>query len=215
MGPPQKRPVGSDSIIIKKRFFVIMEKGLQKLIILTAPSGAGKTSITRYLLGKYPALSFSISAATRAPRGQEVNGVDYHFMSVEEFKQKIDEDAFIEWEMVYEGSYYGTLKSELDRIWSLGKIPMLDIDVQGAVHVQQEFAHNSLSLFILPPSIEALQKRLSLRGTETPESLTTRLNKASYEISFSHQFNHCIVNDDLATACAETENLITQFLGWK
>jgi len=104
-----------------------MEKGAQKLIILTAPSGAGKTSITRYLLDKYPALSFSISAATRAPRGREVDGVDYHFMDVDAFKQKIDEDAFIEWEMVYEGSYYGTLKSELDRIWSLGKIPMLDI----------------------------------------------------------------------------------------
>jgi len=125
-----KRQVGLDSIITKKRFFVSMEKGAQKLIILTAPSGAGKTSITRYLLDKYPALSFSISAATRAPRGQEVNGIDYHFMSVDAFKQKIDEDAFIEWEMVYEGSYYGTLKSELDRIWSLGKIPMLDIDVQ-------------------------------------------------------------------------------------
>ena len=131
MGRPQKRQVGSDSIITKKRFFVFMEKGLQKLIILTAPSGAGKTSITRYLLDKYPALSFSISAATRSPRGQEVDGIDYHFMSVDEFKQKIDEDAFIEWEMVYEGCYYGTLKSELDRIWSLGKIPMLDIDVQG------------------------------------------------------------------------------------
>ena len=191
-----------------------MEKGVQKLIILTAPSGAGKTSITKYLLDKYPALSFSISAATRAPRGKEVDGVDYHFMSVDAFKQKIDEDAFIEWEMVYEGSYYGTLKSELESIWNAGKTPVLDIDVKGAIHIQQQFGKNCLSIFIEPPSVEELKKRLETRGSETAESLATRLNKASYEISFSHQFNKTIINKDLAIACEETEQVIKEFLGW-
>ena len=185
-----------------------------KIIIITAPSGAGKTSITHYLLNKYPKLSFSISAATRPPRKEEKNGVDYYFMSVEEFKQKIKEDLFAEWEMVYEGKYYGTLKSELQRIWNDGKIPMLDIDVKGAVHVQQQYQNSSLSLFIEPPSVEELKKRLESRGTETPETISTRVSKAKYEMSFKTHFNHSIVNDDLEKACAETEHIIKTFLGW-
>ncbi|NCI51901.1 guanylate kinase [Sediminibacterium roseum] len=184
-----------------------------KLIIITAPSGSGKTSITRYLINKYPKLAFSISATTRAPRGQEKNGVEYYFLSVEEFKQKIDKKAFIEWEMVYEGKYYGTLKSELERMWIAGQVPMLDIDVQGAVHVQQRFAGDCLSIFIQPPSIEELRRRLEGRGTETKESLETRVNKAAYEMSFSHQFNKTILNDDLDKACRETEEVICSFLG--
>lgn len=186
-----------------------------KLIIITAPSGAGKTSITRYLLEKYPFLSFSISATTRNKRGQEVDGEDYYFLELEDFNQKINEQAFLEWEMVYEGTYYGTLKTELDRIWAAGKIPMLDIDVKGAIHVQQQYPNNSLSLFIEPPSIDALKIRLASRGTETEESLQTRVNKAAYELSFKHHFNKIIHNDNLQKACEETEKVIKEFLDLK
>ena len=185
-----------------------------KLIILTAPSGSGKTSITRFLIHKYPKLSFSISATTRLPRGEEKNGVEYYFMSVDDFRKKIDEKGFIEWEVVYEGKYYGTLKSELERIWNEGKVPMLDIDVQGAVHVQQKFAGDCLSIFIEPPSVEELKRRLESRGTETPENLATRVSKASYEMSFKHHFFKTILNDNLEKACAETEQVIKDFLGW-
>lgn len=191
-----------------------MQANKGKIIIITAPSGSGKTSITHYLLNKYPLLCFSISAATRSPRGKEQNGVDYYFMSVDAFRSKIDQDAFIEWEMVYDGKYYGTLKSELERIWNDGKVPVLDIDVKGAIHVQQQFAGKCLSIFIEPPSVEELKRRLESRGTETPESLATRVSKASYEISFSHHFNHTVVNDDLDKACTATESLIKEFLGW-
>lgn len=183
-----------------------------KIIILTAPSGAGKTSITRYLLEQLPMLQFSISAATRQPRGSERDGVDYHFLSVEDFQKNIQEDAFIEWEMVYEGKYYGTLKWELQRIWALGKVPLLDIDVKGAIHVQQQFPANSLSLFIQAPSVEELKKRLESRGTETPESLQTRISKAGYEMSFAHNFNQIIVNDDLTTAQQEALQVVQQFI---
>jgi guanylate kinase len=187
---------------------------VNKLIIITAPSGAGKTSITKHLLHKYPSLAFSISAATRQPRGQEKDGVDYYFLGAEDFQQKIQDNAFIEWEMVYEGKYYGTLRTELDRIWAEGKTPMLDIDVKGAIHVQQQFPHTSLSLFIEPPSVDELKIRLASRGTETEESLHARVNKASYEISFKHHFNKIILNDDLEKACKETEAIISEFLGW-
>ncbi len=185
-----------------------------KIIIITAPSGAGKTSITHYLLNKYPKLSFSISAATRSARGEEQDAVDYYFMNEAEFREKIQEEAFLEWEMVYEGKYYGTLKSEINRIWATGKIPVLDIDVKGAIHVQQQFGVNCLSIFIEPPSVEELKRRLESRGTETAESLATRVSKASYEISFNHHFNKTIINDDLSNACLETEKVIKDFLGW-
>jgi guanylate kinase len=191
-----------------------MPEANHKIIIITAPSGAGKTSITHFLLNKYPKLSFSISAATRELRGEEQNGVDYYFMSVKDFRQKIVEDAFVEWEIVYEGKYYGTLKTELERIWNEGKIPVLDIDVKGAIHVQQQFAGDCLSIFIEPPSVEELKRRLESRGTETPESLLTRVNKASYEISFNHHFTKTIINDQLDKACAETDAVVKEFLGW-
>jgi guanylate kinase len=183
-----------------------------KIIIITAPSGAGKTSIVHYLLNKYPSLSFSVSAATRQPRANEKNGVDYYFMSVEEFRQKIKDNAFIEWEMVYEGKYYGTLKADIDRIWSEGKTPVLDIDVKGAIHVRQQFPNQSLSIFIVPPSINELRKRLSGRGTETSDSLETRISKASYEISLKQSFDKIIMNDNLEKACKETEKVILDFL---
>ena len=184
-----------------------------KIIIITAPSGAGKTSITKHLLKTFPdKLAFSISAATRQKREYEKDGVDYYFMSVDDFKEKIQHNAFVEWEMVYEGKYYGTLKSEIHRIWKEGKVPLLDIDVQGAVHVQQEHREQSLSIFIEPPSVDELKKRLSSRGTETPESLVTRLNKATYELSFKDHFNKVIVNADLEKACKEAVDIISDFL---
>ena len=184
-----------------------------KIIIITAPSGAGKTSITKHLLKTFPdTLAFSISAATREKRVYEKDGVDYYFMSVDEFKEKIQSNAFVEWEMVYEGKYYGTLKSEIRRIWKEGKTPLLDIDVQGALHVQQQHPEHTLSIFIDPPSVDELKKRLSSRGTETSESLATRLNKASYELSFKDQFNKIVVNDDLNRARSEAVEIVSAFL---
>ena len=189
-----------------------MSEALHKVIILTAPSGAGKTSIAAYLLKQMPQLSFSVSATTRAPRGNEKNGVEYHFISLAKFEGHIYQNDFLEYEMVYEGVYYGTLQSELTRIWNLGKIPVLDIDVKGAIRVQKQIGANCLSIFIMPPSINILKERLENRKTETPESLEMRLDKAAYEISFSNQFNAIIENNDLALACNETEKLITNFL---
>ena len=183
-----------------------------KIIIITAPSGAGKTSITHYLLNKMPQLSFSISAATRKPRSDEKDKRDYYFISQTKFQKKIQNNDFVEWEMVYEGKYYGTLKSELERIWSLGKVPLLDIDVKGAIHVQKQYPKSSLSIFIEPPSVDELKKRLKSRGTETAESLQARIDKASYEISFKHSFNKVIVNDQFERACGEAEKIVTGFL---
>ena len=183
-----------------------------KLIIITAPSGAGKTSITHHLMRTFPQLAFSISAATRQARGSEKTGVDYYFMDMADFKQKIQHNEFAEWEMVYEGKYYGTLKSELQRIWDEQKIPILDIDVKGAIHVKQQYPDSSISLFIEPPSVAELKNRLEGRGTETPESLAARVNKASYEISFKGQFDKLIVNDNLEHACGEAEGIIKAFI---
>lgn len=189
-----------------------MQYSNKKIIIITAPSGAGKTSITRFLLSKHQQLAFSISAATRLPRGNEKSGIDYYFMSVDEFRNHIRQNDFMEWEMVYEGKYYGTLKSEMERIWEKKQVPMLDIDVKGAIHVQQQYPHNTLSIFIEPPSVLELKRRLESRGTETVESLEARVNKASYEISFKHHFDHIIVNDNLDRACKEAEKLILDFI---
>lgn len=184
----------------------------QKILIITAPSGAGKTSITRYLMQKFPELAFSISAATRQPREQEVNGKDYYFVSEEEFQHKIKAKDFAEWEMVYEGKYYGTLKSELERIWYNNQVPVLDIDVKGAIHVQKQYPINTLSIFIEPPSVDELKKRLEGRGTETLETLAARVSKASYEISFKTHFDKVIVNEDLHSACEAAEKLVADFL---
>ena len=189
-----------------------MENASDKILIITAPSGAGKTSVTTHLLKRFPELSFSVSAATRPKRENETNGVDYYFMSLEEFQQKIKNNEFIEWEMVYEGKYYGTLKAELDRIWKTNKVPVLDIDVKGAIHVQQQFPEKTLTIFIEPPSIDELKRRLQGRGTETKESLEARINKASYEISFKHSFSHTIVNRDLDLAREEALSVVDAFL---
>lgn len=184
-----------------------------KLIIITAPSGSGKTSIVHYLLQKYPdRLSFSVSATTRKARGNEVEGRDYYFLSEEAFKQSIKNDEFLEWEMVYQGNYYGTLHAELERIWKMNKIPVLDIDVKGALHIQRHFSGLSCSVFVQPPSVEVLKQRLEGRGTETPESLNARLNKAAYEISFKDHFNFIVVNKYLELACLETDKIVSEFL---
>jgi guanylate kinase len=183
-----------------------------KLLIITAPSGAGKTSITKHLMAQFPQLAFSVSAATRPPRGMEKDGVDYHFITVADFQQHIQQGDFVEWEMVYEGKYYGTLKAELQKIWGQGKVPVLDIDVKGAIHVQKQYPQTSLSLFIDTPSIEELKRRLLLRGTETEASLAARISKASFEISFKKEFNEIIVNDNLEQACARAEAVVQDFL---
>lgn len=187
-------------------------RALQPIVIFTAPSGAGKTSIVKYLLQHTPTLSFSVSAATRQAREGEVNGKDYYFLTLEDFQKKIQENDFAEWEMVYEGKYYGTLRSELARIWDLGKVPILDIDVKGAIHVQQQYPAHTLTVFIQPPGVDELERRLKSRGTETKESLETRINKAEYEMSFSKHFNAIIINRDLPQACREAETLVGDFI---
>jgi guanylate kinase len=189
-----------------------MKKEYQKMIVITAPSGAGKTSITRYLMKVFPELSFSISAATRKARSSEKDGFDYYFISVEEFQKKILNEEFVEWEMVYEGKYYGTLKSELRRIWSNEQIPVLDIDVQGAIHVQKEYPVNSLFIFIKPPSVEELKRRLESRGSESAESLQARVSKAAYELTFVNQFSNVVENKDFETACKEAEKIVKDFI---
>lgn len=190
-----------------------MASAKNKVIIIAAPSGSGKTSVVRHLLKALPdKLAFSISAATRSPRNNEKDKVDYYFISVKEFQDKIDKKEFVEWEMVYEGKYYGTLRSEMQRIWEQNKAPLLDVDVQGGIHVQEQFPKTSLSLFIEPPSIDELRRRLEARGTETPESLTARINKASYELSFKDRFDKVILNDTLERACSEAEAVVKEFL---
>jgi len=189
------------------------ESDKHKIIILAAPSGAGKTSIKSRLLAAMPnQLSFSISAATRKIRGGEQNGVDYFFISEEEFKNKIDNNQFVEWEMVYPGSYYGTTVDELQRIWSENKTPILDIDVKGALHVKEIYGDKAMAIFIKPPSLAILQERLEKRGTDNAEQINTRLAKAAEEISFSENFDHIVLNDDLDKASEEVKQLVTVFI---
>lgn len=183
-----------------------------KIIVITAPSGSGKTTLVHRLLQECPALSFSISACTRAPRADEEHGRDYYFYSREDFETMVQKQAFVEWEMVYAGKYYGTLKSELHRIWDQGKTPLVDIDVKGALAIQKAYEKDCLSLFIQAPSLEVLRERLLKRGTETPESLEERVNKAKFELGFASYFDFCIINDQLEEAVVELKSRIQTFL---
>ena len=183
-----------------------------KLIVISAPSGAGKTSIVHYLLKELPNLCFSISATSRVKRDNEFDGKDYHFLGVEQFKQKIKEDAFLEWEEVYDNQYYGTLKSEIDRIWNIEKTVIFDVDVAGGINIKKQYPSECLSIFIMPPSIEVLKERLKNRGSESEESLAKRLAKAEEEISQNQKFDMVILNDDLQIACTETKEVIINFI---
>lgn len=173
----------------------------KKCVIFSAPSGAGKTTIVHFLLNQKIGLEFSVSACSRSPRKNEVDGRDYHFLGVEGFKKKISEDAFVEWEEVYEDNFYGTLKSELDRIWSKGNTVIFDVDVIGGLNLKKQFGDRALAVFVQPPSIDALESRLRSRKTETEERIHIRLEKAKSELNFSNEFDFILVNDDLEKAC--------------
>ena len=184
-----------------------------KLIIFSAPSGAGKTTIVQHILRKFSdQLEFSISASTRVMRPNEIDGKDYYFISTEEFKQKIKKNDFVEWEEVYKGQFYGTRKSELDRIWNSGKQVIFDLDVQGGLNLKRKYGRQSFAIFVMPPSIEALELRLRQRKTETKESLAKRVLKAKEEILVADQFDKIIVNENLDKACADAEKLVGIFL---
>lgn len=184
-----------------------------KLIIFSAPSGAGKTTIVHHVLQKFSdQLAFSISACTRTKRPNETDGQDYYFITTEEFKDKIRKNEFVEWEEVYTGQFYGTLKSEIERIWNSGKCVIFDLDVQGGLNLKRQFGRKAFSIFVMPPSMEILELRLKQRQTETPESLTKRVSKAKEEIKVAGQFDKILVNENLDKACAEAEKLVSEFL---
>jgi guanylate kinase len=183
-----------------------------KLIIISAPSGAGKSTIVRYLLGQEINLEFSVSATTRAPRGNEKNGIDYYFLPVEEFRRKIKNDDFVEWEEVYKDQFYGTLKSELDRIWSHGNHVLFDVDVKGGVHLKNIFKHDAISIFIMPPSISELEKRLIARGTDADYKIKMRLEKAAEELKLADSFDNIVANNNIEEAENEVYRLVTGFL---
>ncbi len=183
-----------------------------KLIIFAGPSGSGKTTIVHHLLKHMPELSFSVSAATREQRQNEVNGQDYYFIKEEEFKKKIDNEEFIEWEQVYVGGYYGTLKSEVERVWSLNKCVVFDVDVVGALSIKKTYGENALAVMVMPPSIEKLKERLHARATETLDSLHKRIDKAEHELSFAYLFDKVIVNDKIDDALAQAKLIAKDFL---
>lgn len=183
-----------------------------KLLVVTAPSGAGKTTIVHHLLEVFPDLAFSVSATTRARRLDEQEGVDYYYINVPDFKELVAENAFLEWQEVYENQYYGTLKSELARLWAAGKHVIFDIDVQGAVNVKNTFPVQTLTLFIKPPSEQVLVERLKKRKSESAESLQKRIAKATFELTFEEKFDKVLVNDDLATALQQAEKIVREWL---
>ena len=183
-----------------------------KLVIFSAPSGSGKTTIVRELLKRFDCFEFSISATSRQPRGAEQNGVDYYFLTNEEFKERIARDEFVEWEEVYQGTCYGTLKSEMERIWNMGKVIIFDVDVMGGISLKRLFGDDACSMFIMPPSIEELERRLRGRGTDAEEVIQKRVAKAEFEISKAPEFDHVVVNDKLEDAVEEAAGIITHFL---
>jgi len=189
-----------------------MSENNGKLVIFSAPSGAGKSTLVNYLLPQFPQLSFSISATSRAPRGQEEHGKDYYFLSSEEFKMRVAQDELLEWEEVYSGTYYGTLRTEVERIWSEGKVVVFDIDVVGALNLKKQFGDRALALFVQAPSVEILEQRLRGRGTDSEEKIQQRVAKATIEMARAPEFDKVVVNDDLNTAKAEALAILKDFL---
>lgn len=183
-----------------------------KCVIFSAPSGAGKTTIVQYLLGEIPELAFSISACSRDPRGEEEHGKHYYFLGIEGFKRKIDGGEFIEWEEVYTDNFYGTLASELERIWEQGKTVIFDVDVVGGLNLKKIMGDNALAIFVQPPSFEALESRLRYRSTETEEKISMRLAKAQIELDRAPEFDYILLNDDLKRACKEAEGIVLKFI---
>ncbi|WP_294282439.1 guanylate kinase [uncultured Chryseobacterium sp.] len=184
-----------------------------KVIIFSAPSGSGKTTLVKHALEVFSELQFSISCTTRQRRGSEVHAVDYHFLTPDEFRQKISEDAFVEFEEVYTDKYYGTLKSEVEKIWNQGKVVIFDVDVKGGISLKKYFGEQALSIFIEPPSIEELERRLVSRGTDDVETIRIRVAKAEEEMSYAGEFDKIVVNSDLNEAKKEIERLIQYFIG--
>ena len=183
------------------------------MIIFSAPSGSGKTTLVRHILKSFPNhIDFSISATSRAKRGVEVNGKDYHYLSVEEFKKKVENNEFLEWEEVYAGTHYGTLRSEVEKIWSTGKAVIFDIDVEGGLNLKGQFKEKALGVFVMPPSIKILEERLHSRSTDNKESIARRIAKAEKELKTAELFDVFILNENLEEACAKAEELVKEFL---
>lgn len=183
-----------------------------KCIIFSAPSGSGKTTLVHHLLEQDLGLEFSISACTRSPRGKEVDGKDYYFLSIQDFKQKIQEDAFVEWEEVYTDHFYGTLKSEIERIWAHGKAVIFDVDVIGGLNLKKYFNKQALAIFVMPPDLPTLEKRLRSRGTDEEDRIQKRLAKSKQELVVADQFDHIILNDSLEKAKQEAKTVVSSFL---
>lgn len=185
----------------------------EKLVVFSAPSGSGKTTIVRHLVSKFPNLGFSISACTRDKRGRmEENGKDYYFLTPEEFRKRIENHEFVEWEEVYEGAFYGTLKSEVERIWSEGKVAIFDVDVKGGLSLKDYYKEKALTIFVKVPSIEELKSRLTGRGTDNDDSISRRLFKVQFEMGFQDQFDIILINEDLETTLAKAEKIVGEFL---
>ena len=183
-----------------------------KVVIFSAPSGSGKSTIVHHILGLHPEMEFSVSATSRAPRGSERDGEDYYFYSAEEFRRMIGEDLFVEKEEVYPGSFYGTLKSEVERIWAKGHVIIFDVDVKGGLNLKKYFGDKALAIFIQAPSVEELRRRLIARGTDSEEAIAERVDKAEEEMTYADRFDHILVNDDLATSFREAEKVVDDFL---
>ena len=183
-----------------------------KLLIFSAPSGSGKTTIVRRLLEQFSNLEFSISATSRAPRGTEKNGVDYYFLTAEEFAEAVAANKFVEWEEVYKGTCYGTLRSEMERIWTKGNVILFDVDVMGGIRLKEIFGEDAMSIFVMPPSIEELRRRLEGRGTDAPEVIEKRIAKASFELTKAPEFDHQVINDDLEVAVSQVAEIVKNFI---
>jgi guanylate kinase len=191
----------------------VVRKKKNRVLIISAPSGAGKSTLVNHLLASGLPLAFSVSATSRKPRGNETDGREYYFISAPEFRSKISRDEFVEWEEVYRNRYYGTLKSELERIAAEGKTPLFDVDVKGGINLKKIFAERALAIFIMPPSVEELRARLTKRGTDPEEDIEVRVRKAASEIMLACSFDRVIINDDLEKSCDEITAVVKEFLG--